>query len=35
MPKEPAAVIHALRTARKAVHTAPTAGTSARALEKK
>jgi len=35
MPKEPAAVIDTLRTARKGVHTGPTASTPARALEKK
>jgi len=35
MPKGPAAVIDTLRTARKGVHTGPTASTPARALEKK
>jgi len=35
MPKGPAAVIDTLRTARKVVHTGPTASTPARALEKK
>jgi len=35
MPKGPVPVIDTLRTARKGVHTGPTASTPARALEKK